>query len=460
MRLRPLLVTLLLAALTCGLLGPAQADDKLHQQKRAADEAAAALRNSLADVQQDVAAAVVAQKQAADRLDAARQRESAAEYALDTARQKDAALAARLHLAEGEQAQAEKDVAETASQLDAGRRQVGSLARQAYTSGRSGTLDVFLDATSPQDFADRIQMVQGALRSQGSVVRQLNALRADLRSRQAAVTAKKQQIAGLKAQAAANVVVREDAEAAAASARQSASSASAEAASATATLKGKEADERARLAAQEAEGRRLAGLIRQRAIEAAARERARIAAEERAAAKRAAAARAAAQARDSAGSGSSGGSSGSDDSGSSGGSSGGGTTTIGGGTLSRPNSGPITSPYGMRLHPVLHVWKLHDGTDFGAACGTPIHAAADGTVIWAQNLNGYGNQLAIDHGIINGVPVVTSYSHQERFAVGVGTHVSRGQVIGYTGQTGYATGCHVHFMVYVNGATVNPVGWL
>jgi murein DD-endopeptidase MepM/ murein hydrolase activator NlpD len=114
----------------------------------------------------------------------------------------------------------------------------------------------------------------------------------------------------------------------------------------------------------------------------------------------------------------------------------------------------------MRFHPVLHVWKLHDGTDFGAACGTPIHAAASGTVVWAQYLTGYGNQLAIDHGIVNGVALTSSYSHQERFAVSVGQHVTRGQVIGYTGETGFATGCHVHFMVYVNGATVNPIGWL
>jgi murein DD-endopeptidase MepM/ murein hydrolase activator NlpD len=128
--------------------------------------------------------------------------------------------------------------------------------------------------------------------------------------------------------------------------------------------------------------------------------------------------------------------------------------------LGRPISWPITSPYGMRVHPVTGIYKLHDGTDFGAPCGKAIHAAESGVVVWATYLNGYGNQLAIDHGTVRGVQLATSYSHQTRFAVGVGAHVRRGQVIGYVGATGYATGCHLHFMVYVNGNTVNPMGWL
>ncbi|MDR7087593.1 murein DD-endopeptidase MepM/ murein hydrolase activator NlpD [Aeromicrobium panaciterrae] len=132
----------------------------------------------------------------------------------------------------------------------------------------------------------------------------------------------------------------------------------------------------------------------------------------------------------------------------------------GGGALSRPVNGPITSPYGMRVHPITHVYKLHDGTDFGASCGTPIKAAASGTII-SQYYNGaYGNRIILNNGTMRGVNVVTTYNHLSRFAKSSGSHVSRGEVIGYVGSTGYSTGCHLHFMVLANGKTTNPAGWL
>jgi murein DD-endopeptidase MepM/ murein hydrolase activator NlpD len=120
----------------------------------------------------------------------------------------------------------------------------------------------------------------------------------------------------------------------------------------------------------------------------------------------------------------------------------------------------ITSPYGMRMHPILHVWKLHDGTDFGAGCGTPVHAAASGTVTEEYYNGGYGNRLFIDHGIINARALTTSYNHLSGYAVRVGQHVTQGQVIAYVGTTGYSTGCHLHFMLWVNGTMVNPANYL
>ena len=132
----------------------------------------------------------------------------------------------------------------------------------------------------------------------------------------------------------------------------------------------------------------------------------------------------------------------------------------GGGALSRPVNGPITSPYGMRVHPITHVYKLHDGTDFGVGCGTPIKAAASGTII-SQYYNGaYGNRIILNNGTMRGVNVVTTYNHLSRFAARAGQRVTRGQVIGYVGSTGYSTGCHLHFMVLVNGHTTQPTNWL
>ena len=106
MRLRPVLVTLLLAALSCGLLGPAQADD-LQDRKRAADRAIVELRQDLADTDADLTEAVVALRRSEQRLSDAQQREGAAESALDAAVRKDRALAAKLRIAEDEQADAE-----------------------------------------------------------------------------------------------------------------------------------------------------------------------------------------------------------------------------------------------------------------------------------------------------------------------------------------------------------------
>ncbi|WP_277100986.1 M23 family metallopeptidase [Cutibacterium granulosum] len=123
-----------------------------------------------------------------------------------------------------------------------------------------------------------------------------------------------------------------------------------------------------------------------------------------------------------------------------------------------PVNGPITSPYGQRFHPVLHVWKLHDGTDFGASCGTPIRAPRDGVVAEKYFNRGYGNRLMLDHGKVGGHYVTTGYNHASSYTVGVGQHVSRGQVIGYVGTTGFSTGCHLHFMVWTDGNRENPMG--
>ena len=122
----------------------------------------------------------------------------------------------------------------------------------------------------------------------------------------------------------------------------------------------------------------------------------------------------------------------------------------GNGTFQWPVSGPITSPFGMR-------WgTLHPGIDIGVPIGTPIHAAGSGTVVWCGWMSGYGNLVMIDHH--NGL--ATLYGHQSRVAVSCGQDVTTGQVIGYSGCTGFCTGPHVHFEVRANGTPVDPLGYL
>ncbi len=132
-----------------------------------------------------------------------------------------------------------------------------------------------------------------------------------------------------------------------------------------------------------------------------------------------------------------------------------------GGILAYPGTDTFaTSPYGMRMHPILQVYKLHDGLDLAAACGSEVYASADGQVAEASYNSAYGNRVIIDHGYVAGVSLATSYNHMTSFVADPGDAVTKGQLIGYAGNTGYSTGCHMHFMVYVNGGTVDPVTWL
>ncbi|HEY5979248.1 MAG TPA: peptidoglycan DD-metalloendopeptidase family protein [Microlunatus sp.] len=126
------------------------------------------------------------------------------------------------------------------------------------------------------------------------------------------------------------------------------------------------------------------------------------------------------------------------------------------GGFARPVPGGITSPFGMRFHPVLHVWKLHDGTDFGASCGTSIRAPAPGRVASVSYNAAYGHRLMLDHEI-GGRRVRSGYNHATRYVVRPGTVVQRGQLLGYVGTTGYSTGCHLHLMLWVGGRLANPM---
>jgi murein DD-endopeptidase MepM/ murein hydrolase activator NlpD len=115
-----------------------------------------------------------------------------------------------------------------------------------------------------------------------------------------------------------------------------------------------------------------------------------------------------------------------------------------------PVSGPVVSPFGMR-------WgRMHEGIDISAGTGAPIVAAASGTVISVGYMGGYGNLVVVDHG----GGLATAYAHLSGYAVGSGQAVTQGQVVGYVGCTGHCYGPHLHFEVRVNGAAVDPLGYL
>ncbi len=132
--------------------------------------------------------------------------------------------------------------------------------------------------------------------------------------------------------------------------------------------------------------------------------------------------------------------------------------------LARVNSTPtlhpchesIISGFGYRVHPVYGYSRLHSGVDYGAATGTPIRAAAAGSVSTAGWLGGYGLAVELNHGN----EFSTLYAHCSSLAVSPGVYVKKGDIIGYVGNTGLSTGPHLHFEVHVNGTAVDPTRYL
>lgn len=135
--------------------------------------------------------------------------------------------------------------------------------------------------------------------------------------------------------------------------------------------------------------------------------------------------------------------------------------TVNPGGFIKPVNAPAGSPFGMRYHPILNYWRMHWGTDFGAACGTPLRAMATGKVISAGwTSSGFGNYTVISYGRMFGARMASGYAHQSKVLVRAGQKVKQGQIVGYVGNTGLSTECHLHLQVYRNGVRVNPMRYL
>ncbi|MFJ6172230.1 peptidoglycan DD-metalloendopeptidase family protein [Curtobacterium sp. NPDC092190] len=142
-----------------------------------------------------------------------------------------------------------------------------------------------------------------------------------------------------------------------------------------------------------------------------------------------------------------------------GGGGGGGGVGSGSGTgWVRPGGGYVISPYGYRVHPITGRVTKHDGLDLTSGCSTAIVAASSGTVEYVGWYGGYGNYVRINHG--GGVS--TAYGHivNGGFRVSPGQQVSAGQLIALVGSTGNSTGCHLHYEVHINGATIDPAPFM
>lgn len=289
------------------------------------------------------------------------------------------------------------------------RAAVAALARTAYTGGDLARLGVLFGARSPEELTSSMVYLQSVSRAQREALTSLGESERELDVRRAALADLQRREEGDRLAFDAAVGRANEAVEGAADAHAALADLVAERTDALAEARKLKAVVEEKLAEQEAESRRLAKIIA-----------ARIAAAKRAA--------------------------------------GGKNLPLNlGGVLSLPAIGPITSGFGMRYHPILRRNKLHTGTDFGVPTGTPVRVAEAGEVIQVIYSGAYGRRVVVDHGTVGGANLVTTYNHMSRFAVRVGQQLTRGQILGYSGSTGWSTGPHLHFETLVNGRFVDPM---
>ncbi len=432
---RAAVVVAVASALLLAMLASDASADELKAQRARVKQEIAKTKSDLNESTKELRGAVVEVDKAENKLDAASARLTTTRQELRVAQTKDAHMASKLEQARAELAAAVAAVVAGQARLDAQQAEAGQVVRNQYQQ-QTNLLPIALvvDPNPTEDLQTRLQWSTTLFDSAQAEIDRLTLLQRQLdaaRARQAELEAK---VAAARREAAANLKIKKGLEA----------RAETEEATVARLLRQRQAAEDAAAADVAQDKARYSQLIKERAsVERRIAARIAKAAAER---KRAAERKAAQRSRSVAKQGKSNHSRRS-------------TTSSAGHGFSFPVPARITSPFGMRFHPVLRYWKLHDGTDFGAGCGTAIRAPRAGRVAERYYNAGYGNRLMIDHGYIRGRYVTTGYNHASRYIVRVGQRVRKGQVVGYVGSTGYSTGCHLHLMVWLNGRLRNPMTW-
>jgi murein DD-endopeptidase MepM/ murein hydrolase activator NlpD len=411
------LAVVLAAALTLGLVALSSADTV--GDKKKLDAGIAQLNAELEDTSQNLAHAFVELQRTKAELPGARLALTAADAALGVADRNNEMVATALAVAQANAAKASDALAQNARDSQQVQDQVGNLAVDDYEQGGISVLSVALQASSPEDFTNRLIMMDTVMGVREGTLRALDTMVAEGQAVRAHLVAVRQQVAALKVQSEAALVQASAARQTVAAANTTLDLLFAAQTRYAATVAAKKVTEIKNIDKMQAQSDALTRVLAARAR--AAREAA-----------------AGAGNRIGPGSGS------------------------GSGLLSYPVNGPESSPFGPRFDPIMQVWRLHAGIDFAVDCGSPVYAAAAGEVILTtptSQSGGYGNRLVIDHGFQRGVDLTTTYNHLSSFVVTAG-HVDRGQLVAYSGTTGFSTGCHLHFETRENGVPVDPRLWL
>jgi murein DD-endopeptidase MepM/ murein hydrolase activator NlpD len=410
-RLRRTAVFAALLALTLPLAGaPAQADSSSEAKRRVA-EAAHELEGSTAAVRK----AAASLSTVASQLPAAQQDVAVARGELAGARAKLAEATTSVRRAELATAAAQRRVDEATAKVADGRATVGLLARRSYQQGPLGDMRQMLATGSPQDLVDRVSLLKQVFRGQNDALHELSVGRLHLATATAGLAAQQKDL--------------EKAQAAAAAGEERARSTAARAERAAARVAELIAQRKSALA--DAEEARAADVAQYKKAQA---DSARIALHLRNLARQ----RALAAARS--------------------------HVSIARPSSSRflwPTDGHFTSSFGWRRHPIFGDMRFHAGIDIGAAYGTSVWSADEGTVVYAGYASGYGTLVLISHGTDGaGRDITTGYAHMSALLVSEGQHVGRGQQVGRVGNEGNSTGPHLHFEVRLNGDPVDPLNWV
>lgn len=386
--------------------------DSVGDRKKALDKEIAQLRDELEGTSAEFAEAAVTLKRSQAELSDVRARLETAHEQVVLARRRDAGAASRLAYARAEETKARRGLDAQRAAREQARAAIGLIARQSYVDCGLTGLSLALQSDDPDQFVDQLAFAGTALQSQTGAVRRLSVQEAELRARGAKLTAVRAEVADLRRQSAAALRARRSAEAEAAAAETEQARLVARQTAALAVIEAKADQEKARLDQLQAEQAELQAELAARAAREARRHRGSAP-----------------------------------------------PPSSSPGLLGYPVRGSITSGFGLRYHPILHIWRRHTGVDFGVGCGTPVYASAAGRVVSAGRAGGYGNRVVIDHGWLAGAGLASTYNHLSRVVVRSGA-VSRGQLVAYAGTTGLSTGCHLHYEVLANGKYVNPTRYL
>lgn len=411
---RALGASLALAVLVSGwgLSSPASADDDLKDQQKA-------VQGKIADAHDDLDHSSAASRKAAQALSKARAELTAANALLSAAQAKVSAAQAKDQQMQTKLLEAEQRLQTASSDLEAGKAdlseqadKVADVVTNIYQEGDPTlrALSSFMNARTPADWARTSAVQDVAVQSETGSYDELRAAKVLLQVKKKQVAQAKDEVEALRQEAADHLVEMQNLETDQQHATDAVASKVSNRRAARSAADAAKAADAATLKRLEAQSKRIADKLRAQALAAGA------------------------------------------------------TTTVPtandtGGALRKPVDGYVTSPYGYRTHPIYGYYSLHDGADFGAACGTPMYATEDGVVESSYWSSVYGNRLVLNHGLVKGVGLASIYNHATSYVVSPGQRVKRGQLMGYVGTTGWSTGCHLHFTLLVNGNTVNPVNW-
>jgi murein DD-endopeptidase MepM/ murein hydrolase activator NlpD len=437
----------LMLAASLGASAPVAFADELEDKQSALEAEAARVQQSLEFVDARIAQAAADLVMYQGQLPAAQQALLEAQGRVASAVKEVEALAARVDLAQQNKAKITQQLETDQQKIADTKKLIGQIATQAYKSGGvPSNLTLFFGSKSTGSLTDTIDLADQALRSQNSAMDKLTQQNATNVNSQARLEAVEAEITDLKAKADAALAKEKAARDEAAAKKEQVDKLIADTARLNGELQAAKPAIQGQLSRVKAQQDAVAAEI----VERDRKLREAWEAEQRRIAEAAAAAaRAQGQAVQ---------------------------------PYVPPAPGPpsafglrhpfsdgvrITSGFGWRATPPGTIdfygqgGYMHTGIDFGAPCGTPVYAAAGGTVFsagWAND--GGGNNVKISHGVVQGNSLTTIYYHNASVVVSPGQQVSQGQLIAYSGTTGNSTGCHSHFETWLNGAATDPMGLL